>query len=119
LQKLKEDMLKDTGQDEKRANSAANASKIGEYTDKIKAKIRNNVNKSLCGDSNPEIRFSISVLPTGQLGGTPKITKSSGIDACDDALERAIMASEPLPLPDDPELKNKFRNLNLTFRPND
>jgi colicin import membrane protein len=119
IEALKKEALNDLGQDEKPANSAANASKIGEYTDKIKAIIRNKVNKTVCGDSNPEIRFSINVLPTGQLGGTPKITKSSGIDACDEALERAIIASEPLPLPDDAELKTHFRNLNLKFRPND
>ena len=119
LRKLKEDMLNEDGADEAKASSAANASLIGEYTDKIKVKIRNNVNKTLCGDGSPEIRVEISVLPTGQISGTPKITKSSDNPACDEAVERAIMASEPLPLPDDPDLKAQFRNLKLKFRPND
>ena len=119
LRKLKEDMLNEDGAEDSKANSAANASLIGEYTDKIKVKIRNNVNKTLCGDGSPEIRVEISVLPTGQISGTPKITKSSDNPACDEAVERAIMASEPLPLPDDPDLKAQFRNLKLKFRPND
>ncbi len=119
LRKLKEDMLNESGADDAKASSAANASLIGEYTEKIKIKIRNNVNKSLCGDGNPELRFEIGVLPTGQISGSPNITKSSGNATCDEAVERAIIASEPLPLPDDPSLKAQFRNLKLKFRPND
>ena len=106
------------GNDEKLA-SAANASLIGEYKAKIQAKIKANVNKTLCGDGSPEIKVDINVLPTGEIGGTPKITKSSGSDACDEAVERAIMASEPLPLPEDASLKSQFKHLNLKFRPND
>ncbi len=117
--KLAQEFLnEDKGDSDKKA-SAANASLIGEYTAKIRAKIRGNVNKTLCADGNPELRFEIGLLPTGQLSGTPKITKSSGSSACDDAVERAIMASEPLPLPPDSSLFPSFRNLNLKFRPND
>ena len=120
LKKLQQEALSDEkGNDDKQASSAANASLIGEYTEKIKAKIRGNVNKTLCGDGNPELRFEIGLLPTGELSGTPKLTKSSGNDACDDAVERAIAASQPLPLPNDPAIYSKFRNLNLKFRPND
>jgi colicin import membrane protein len=119
LRKLKEDMLNENGTDDAKASSAANASLIGEYTEKIKTKIRNNVNKSLCGDGNPQLIFEISVLPTGQISGNPNITKSSGNVTCDQAVERAIIASEPLPLPDDPSLKAQFKNLKLKFRPND
>ncbi len=119
LKKLQQDALsEEKGNDDKLA-SAANASLIGDYTAKIKTKIRNNVNKTLCGDGSPEIKVEINVLPTGQIGGTPKITKSSGSDACDEAVERAIIASEPLPLPDDAGLKAQFKHLNLKFRPND
>jgi colicin import membrane protein len=101
------------------AKAAANAGAIGEFTNKIKAKIRGNVNKTLCGDGNPELKFEIGLLPTGELTGNPKLVKSSGNAACDDAVERAIRASEPLPLPTDASLFSQFRNLKLTFRPND
>ena len=119
LKKLQQDALSEAkGNDDKLA-SAANASAIGEFTEKIKAKIRGNVNKTLCGDGNPELRFEISVLPTGQLSGNPNLIKSSGNPTCDEAVERAIIASEPLPLPDDASLKAQFKNLKLKFRPND
>jgi colicin import membrane protein len=119
LRKLKEDMLNEDGADDAKAASTANASIIGEYTEKIKAKIRGNVNKTLCGDGNPELRFEIGLLPTGELSSAPTLVKSSGNSACDDAVERAITASQPLPLPSDPAIYSKFRNLNLRFKPND
>lgn len=119
LKKLQQDALNDEkGESDKQA-AAANASEIGAYKAKIQAKIRGNVNKTLCAEGNPELRFEIGLLPTGELSGTPKITKSSGSSACDDAVERAIIASEPLPLPSDPNLFSSFRNLNLKFRPNE
>jgi colicin import membrane protein len=119
LKKLQQEALsEDKGESEKQA-SAANASLKNEYIAKIQAKIRGNVNKTLCGEGSPEIRVEISLLPTGDLGGSPKITKSSGNSACDDAVERAVMASQPLPLPTDTSLRSDFRNLNLKFRPND
>ncbi len=119
LKKAQQDFLaEEKGNDDKQA-SAANASLVGEYKAKIQAKIRGNVNKTLCGDGNPELKFEIGLLPTGELSGTPKLTKSSGNDACDEAVERAITASQPLPLPSDPALFSQFRNLNLKFKPND
>ena len=119
LKKLREDMLNENGEDDAKASSSANASLVGEYKAKIQAKIRGNVNKVLCGDGNPELKFSISLLPTGELAGTPKLTKSSGNAACDDAVERAIAASQPLPLPSDAALFSQFRNLDLKFKPNE
>ena len=119
LDKLKQDMLNENTGTDTKAASAASASVIGEYTDKIKSKIRGNVNKTLCSDGNPELQFSVGLLPTGELSGPPKLVKSSGSTACDDAVERAIAASQPLPLPSDPAIYAKFRNLNLKFKPNE
>lgn len=101
------------------AKASANASIVAQYINKIQNKIRGNVNKSLCGDNNPELKFKVGLLPTGQLAGAPNMTKSSGSDICDEAVARAIMASEPLPLPDDSALFSEFRNLNLILKPND
>lgn len=104
---------------DKSAKSAASAGVVDEYRSKIQAKIRGNVNKSLCAKANPELKFDISLLPTGEMTGLPKLLKSSGSKVCDEAVERAIMASQPLPLPADAAVFAQFRNLKLTFRPND
>ena len=91
------------------AKAAANAGVLDEFRSKIQAKIRGNVNKALCGNGNPELKFDIALMPTGELSGVPKLTKSSGTVACDEAVERAIMASQPLPLPSDASLFSQFR----------
>lgn len=101
------------------AKSSAAAGVVDEFKAKIQAKIRSHVNKTLCGDGSPELKFEIGLIPTGELSGAPKLVKSSGNTACDDAVERAIRMSEPLPLPQDANLFSQFRNLKLTFRPND
>lgn len=123
IKKLQQDILNegktDSEQKGQSAKTAANAGLVDEFKGKIQAKIRGNVNKTLCGDGNPELRFDIGLLPTGELSGAPKLVKSSGNAACDEAVDRAIRASEPLPLPADPSLFSQFRNLNLRFRPND
>ncbi len=117
-QTLAED--KNTGNQEAlSAKASANVGVVDEYKNKISTKIRGKVNKSLCGDGNPELKFDIGLLPTGEILGAPKLTKSSGSSACDDAVERAIIASQPLPLPSDKSLFSQFRNLNLKFRPNE
>lgn len=123
LKKLQQDTLRDDKAEGERkssaANAAASAGAVDQFKHKIQSKIRANVNKTLCGDGNPELKFDIGLLPTGELSGAPKLVKSSGNTACDDAVERAIRMSEPLPLPSDASLFSQFRNLNLTFRPNE
>ncbi len=104
---------------DKLAKSAASEGVVDEYRSKIQTKIRGNVNKSLCATASPELKFDIALLPTGEMSGLPKLLKSSGNKACDEAVERAIMASQPLPVPTDGLAFSQFKNLKLTFRPND
>lgn len=101
-----------------KAQAAINAGIVDQYIAKIQNKVRGHVNRSLCGNGDPKLTFKVSLLPTGDLIGSPKLVKSSGIPVCDDAVERAIRASEPFPLPENKSLIAKFRNLNLTFEPN-
>ena len=118
LRKLKEDMLNESGAEDTKESNADKANAIGKYTEMIKDKIRGNVTAGLCGGGNPVLKVSIGILPTGELSGAPKLTKLSGNSACDDAVERAILLSEPFKLPDDAKLKAEFRNIDLTFYPN-
>jgi colicin import membrane protein len=100
-------------------NSQANAGEIAKYSDLIRNKIKQHVNKQLCGSDKPELEFKISLMPTGEVTGTPKLLKSSGIPACDEAVERAILQSQPLPVPTQSDLFSQLRDLNLKFHPND
>lgn len=123
IKKLQQELLnedKAVGEQKTTAEkSAASAGLVNEFKAKIQAKIRGNVNKTLCGEGNPELKFEIGLIPSGELSGVPKLVKTSGNTACDAAVERAIRISEPLPLPTDPVLFSEFRNLKLTFRPNE
>jgi colicin import membrane protein len=56
----------------------------------------------------------VDQLPTGEVINV-RLVRSSGIAALDDAIERAIRRSSPLPLPTDSALFE--RTLELKFRP--
>ena len=101
-------------------SGSPNAGEIGKYKGLIESKIKQHVNKQLCGSSpSLEVNFKVSLMPTGEVMGHPKFIKGSGIQACDDAIERAILESQPLPVPTSADLFSQFRDLNLVFRPND
>lgn len=101
------------------AAKARMAGVVDQYIAKIVAKIKGNMIRSVCGDGNPKLIIKLNLLPTGDYGSSPTLSKSSGIAACDAAVERAVIASEPLPLPKEPGALAAFRNLNLNFWPND
>jgi len=130
LRKLQQDMLDDAPQQEDLAGErsaldaakvaqSASSGEINEYKAKIQGKIKRFVNRQLCGSGKPVLEFGISLMPTGEVIGAPRLKKSSGIAACDQAVERAILQAQPLPVPPQPELFAQFRDLTLQFRPND
>ena len=65
---------------------------------------------------NPEAVFLVVQIPSGDVISV-KLAKSSGNRAYDEAVERAILKSSPLPKPPSPDLFS--RELKLTFRPQD
>lgn len=89
---------------------------VADFRDRIRAKIRGNtrIPDGLAG--NPEVKFKVNVLPTGEVVGVAR-TRSSGNAAYDQAVERAIYKSAPLPLPADKDAIAQFRELDLKFRP--
>lgn len=118
-EKRLQDLQKAVGKGDVTKPSGASQGEVNKYVAKIQAKIRGNVNRSLCTDGNPQVVVKLNLLPTGEFSSTPVLSKSSGTAACDDAIERAVIASEPLPLPPNPDAFSDFRNLNLNFRPNE
>lgn len=87
---------------------------MADWVGRIQAKVRGNVVMPPDLKGNPEAIFSVALLPTGEVLDV-KLKKASGIPAYDDAVERAIRKSSPLPKPDRPELFT--RELALRFRP--
>ena len=99
--------------------AAVSSGALDSATAKIVAKIRRYVNSQVCGTGKPVLEFEVSLMPTGEVVGTPRLKSGSGIPACDQAVERAILQAQPLPVPKEPELFAHFRDLKLKFRPND
>jgi colicin import membrane protein len=97
-----------------REASAARARALAEYEAKIRAKVRGNILLPPELQGNPEAVFLVVQLPTGEVLSA-RLAKSSGHKGYDDAVERAILKSSPLPRPGRPELFS--RELRLTFRP--
>jgi len=86
------------------------------YVDKIRSKIKGNIVLPSVITGNPEAVFDVIQLPTGEVLSV-KLVKSSGNQLYDDAVERAILKSSPLPKPDRPEQFQ--RELKLKFKPQD
>jgi colicin import membrane protein len=98
------------------AAARARAKAEGEYVAKIRSKVLGNIIMASEISGNPEAVFSVTQMPTGEILDI-KPVRSSGNKAYDDAVERAIRKSSPLPKPDQPELFQ--RQLTLKFRPQD
>jgi colicin import membrane protein len=96
--------------------SAAQKRDYEAYAGRIKAKIRGNIVLPPDLKGNPEAIFDVVQLPTGEVLAV-KLRKSSGHVGYDQAVERAVLKSSPLPRPDRPELFQ--RALELKFRPLD
>ena len=63
---------------------------------------------------NPAVEFLIELQPDGGLRSEPKMTKSSGIAAFDQAVKRAIEKSTPFPT--DPSTGKVPASINITHR---
>ncbi len=112
----REKATRDAQQQVVAANAAALSRAEADYIRRIQAKVKGNVVLPPDMNGNPEAIFEVVQLPTGEIIDTV-LRKSSGVRAYDEAVQRAIQKSSPLPRPDRPELFQ--RSLTLKFRPLD
>ncbi len=108
----REQEASDKRQAEAIAAQARVANEIAEYKAKILAKIRRNITMPPDIMDNPVVEFDVTLLPGGDILDV-RLRASSGIPAFDSAVERGITLAQPLPLPPDPAMFAKFRNLNV------
>jgi colicin import membrane protein len=98
------------------AQVAATGKVVDEYVARIRAKIKPNIVMPPDAQDNMQAEFDVILIPDGSVLSV-KLTKPSGSIAYDEVVERAIMKAQRLPLPPDPSLFNRFRELHLTFTP--
>jgi colicin import membrane protein len=96
--------------------AAAKQKQLMQFMDRIKQKVRSRVVLPPAINGNPEAVYSVTLLPGGEVLDV-KLVKSSGVPAYDAAVERAIHAADPLPVPSDPDLFQQLRQANYKFRP--
>lgn len=94
--------------------ASANNPGKSEYSKRISGKIRGNIVLPPNIQGNPEAVFDVNQLPTGEVLAV-KLKHSSGNQALDTAIERAIWKSSPLPKPDNLALFE--RDLVIRHRP--
>ncbi len=92
--------------------AAAISSEQEKYMGLISAKIRRNIVMPPDLADKVEAKFVITLLPDGSLVNDPKMVKSSGNAAYDDAVMRAILKAQPFPLPQDQAARIRFINPN-------
>lgn len=112
----REKAARDAQQQKQDAEAAARSRAEADYIRRIQAKVKGNVIVPPDLAGNPEAIFDVVQLPTGEIIEAV-LKKSSGVRAYDDAVQRAIVKSSPLPRPDRPDLFQ--RTLTLKFRPQD
>jgi colicin import membrane protein len=95
---------------------AADPSAVAGWRDQISAKVRSNIVLPPDLTGNPEAEFDVLLLPTGEVQSV-RLIRSSGNKVLDDAWERAILKSSPLPKPARAEIFR--RDLRLKFKPRD
>lgn len=101
---------------EQSVQAAENLRLIEEYSGKINGKIKRNIVMPPDVPNNARAEFSVTLLPGGSVLNA-RLIQSSGNLAYDTAVERAILKSNPLPIPSDVKLFNRFRELKLGFQP--
>lgn len=100
------------------AQAAAQSRLMNDAISRISSHIRRFIIMPPDVVGNPQAEFEVSLIPTGEVLNV-KLSRSSGNPAYDNAVERAIRKASPLPLPTDPALVGRFRELKLKFRPNE
>lgn len=95
--------------------SAGQARALADYAARLRGAIRKNIVLPPGIQGNPEAVFRVTQLPTGDVLPPVKLIKSSGNKSLDEAVERAILKSSPLPKPAQPELFERV--LELKYSP--
>lgn len=88
-----------TGADDAKGTALRSSGPSGGYGGKVAAAVRPNVvfpDADLVS-GNPGAEFDLKMAPDGTIVGTPKLVKSSGLPAWDEAALRALQKTEKLP----------------------
>ncbi len=105
---------------EQRQVQAARAREVRAIVDRYVQAIKNQVEQNWLRPPGSAAGLSCTVevelIPGGEVTGV-KIAKGSGDPVFDRSVETAVRKASPLPMPSDPSLFNRFRDLTFVFKP--
>ena len=95
------------------ANRSQGSQSNSAWVSRVTAKVKSNIVGVTIppSDANDPVEFVVGLLPDGSVAGIRK-TKSSGIPAFDDAVRRAIEASQPYPADSSGRVPSSFISTN-------
>jgi colicin import membrane protein len=107
-------LQRDADASQKAQADAARARLLQSYVDRMQAKIKGNTIVPPSVPNGATLTVAFVVLADGSvLDGSIRVVRGSGQATYDDAVQRAIIASQPLPMPDDPGLRRQMRDVTL------
>ena len=89
---------------------------IDEYGLYIKEKVQRSWIRPSAGSSSLSCVVNVRLIPGGEVVDVT-IVQSSGNAAFDRSVEAAVFKASPLPVPQDPEVMEKFRSITFEFNP--
>ncbi len=98
--------------DKAAAEKSAQQAQIDNFKARIRDKIKNNTDVPDGVPVGTRLIVKLVVLPTGEVLSS-SVESGSGNKQYNDAVERGIKRAEPLPLPEDPRMRQQFRTFNL------
>lgn len=105
-----------TGAENATGTALRDAGPSGSYGGKVAAKVKPHIVYPDAVAGNPRAEVEVRAAPDGTILGTPRLLKSSGVKAWDDAVLKAIVKTEKLPLDTDGRAP---ATLIIGFRPKD
>ncbi len=117
---LQKELLQQQMAQEQQAISSARATQMQGVLDQYKAAILQAIqNRWIVPDDADKTRSCILLIRLGPGGVVLSVdtVKSSGDPVLDRSAQVAVFKSSPLPVPQDPSIFEKFRELRLTVRP--
>ena len=91
---------------------------LSRYIPIIKQKVSRNWNKPANTPKGIEAKVQVRLSASGEVVSV-RLVQSSGDSVFDRSVENAVHKASPLPIPQEHGVNEKFRNLNLIFKPED
>jgi colicin import membrane protein len=89
----------------------------GQYGAMIRDKVSRNWNQPPFNTAGLKCSLRVRLTPGGEVVGV-EVVRSSGNDIFDRSVQAAVLKATPLPLPNEPELAEYFREIQVDFDPN-